>query len=101
HDHDVVECPPNGQGLAALMILRTLAGFDVGALAQADRIHLLAEATKAAYRARDAFFCDPATGAVDPAAFLADGYIGRIRSKIDMNSASAPAIWDDIEHRDT
>ncbi|HBY28376.1 MAG TPA: gamma-glutamyltransferase, partial [Bradyrhizobium sp.] len=36
HDHDVVECPPNGQGLAALMILRTLAGFDVGALAQVD-----------------------------------------------------------------
>ncbi|MGY4478324.1 gamma-glutamyltranspeptidase/glutathione hydrolase [Bradyrhizobium sp. USDA 3364] len=100
-DHDVVECPPNGQGLAALMILRTLAGFDVGALAQADRIHLLAEATKAAYRARDAFFCDPATGRVDPAAFLADDYIGAIRSKIDMGRASTPATWDDIEHRDT
>jgi gamma-glutamyltranspeptidase/glutathione hydrolase len=101
HDHDVVECPPNGQGLAALMILRTLAGFDVGALSQADRIHLLAEATKAAYRARDAFFCDPATSKVDPAAFLAEDYIGKIRNRIDMGRASEPTAWDDIEHRDT
>jgi gamma-glutamyltranspeptidase / glutathione hydrolase len=102
HDHDVVECPPNGQGLAALIILRTLAGFDVvGALSQADRIHLLAEATKAAYRARDAFFCDPATSDVDPAAFLAEDYIGMIRGRIDMSRASEPAAWDDIERRDT
>ena len=101
HDHDVVECPPNGQGLAALMILRTLAGYDVSALSQADRIHLLAEATKAAYRARDAFFCDPAAGNIDPASFLADDYIGMIRRKIDMTRASDAVTWDDIEHRDT
>jgi len=100
-DHDVVECPPNGQGLAALMILRTLAGFDVGTLSQADRIHLLAEATKAVYRARDAYSCDPATGNVDPARFLAEDYIADIRSRIDMARASMPATWDDIEHRDT
>lgn len=62
--HDVIECPPNGQGLAALMILRTLAGYDVASLSDVDRIHLLAEATKAAYRARDAYFCDPATASV-------------------------------------
>jgi gamma-glutamyltranspeptidase / glutathione hydrolase len=101
HDHDVVECPPNGQGLAALMILRTLAGFDVGAMTPADRIHLLAEATKAAYRARDAFFCDPATGDIDPASFLTEEYIGMIRKRIDMTRASEAVIWDDIEHRDT
>jgi gamma-glutamyltranspeptidase/glutathione hydrolase len=101
HDHDVVECPPNGQGLAALMILRTLAGFDVGTSAPADRIHLLAEATKAAYRARDAFFCDPATGNIDPASFLTDDYIGMIRNRIDLTRASEAVTWDDIEHRDT
>ncbi|MBR0751964.1 gamma-glutamyltransferase family protein [Bradyrhizobium jicamae] len=101
HDHDVIECPPNGQGLAALMILRTLAGFDIAAMSQTDRIHLLAEATKAAYRARDAFFCDPATGKVDPNSFLADDYIVRIRGKIDMVRASNAVTWDDIEHRDT
>jgi gamma-glutamyltranspeptidase/glutathione hydrolase len=100
-DHDVFECPPNGQGLAALMILRTLAGYDIASLASADRIHLLAEATKAAYRARDAFFCDPAFGDVDPSHFLSESYISAIRGKIDMAKASTSETWDDIEHRDT
>lgn len=99
--YDVVECPPNGQGLAALMILRVLAGYDIKSLAEVDRVHLLSEATKAAYRARDAFFCDPAHGKVDAAYFLSDDYIGRIRSKIDMKRASSKADWDDIEHTDT
>ncbi|XSC41962.1 gamma-glutamyltransferase family protein [Bradyrhizobium sp. RDT10] len=99
--YDITECPPNGQGLAALIILRTLAGFDVGKLAEADRVHLLAEATKAAYRARDAYFCDPATSNVDSASFLSDDYIGAIRNKIDMKCASTIEQWDDIEHRDT
>jgi gamma-glutamyltranspeptidase / glutathione hydrolase len=100
-DHDIAECPPNGQGLAALIILRTLAGFDLKSLSEADRIHLLAEATKAAYRARDAFFCDPAVSNIDTSSFLADEYIGAIAAKIDMTRASAGEAWDDIEHRDT
>lgn len=99
--HDVLECPPNGQGLAALMILRTLAGYDIKSLSEVDRVHLLAEATKAAYRARDAFFCDPAHGKVDAAHFLSESYIGNIRSKISMTRASAAVDWDDIEHKDT
>lgn len=99
--HDVLECPPNGQGLAALMILRTLAGYDIKSLSEVDRIHLLAEATKAAYRARDAFFCDPAFGKVDAAHFLSDSYIGAIRGKISMTRATAKVDWDDIEHKDT
>ncbi len=99
--HDVLECPPNGQGLAALMILRTLAGYDIKSLSEVDRVHLLAEATKAAYRARDAFFCDPAFGKVDAAHFLSDSYIAAIRSKIDMTRATQKVDWDDIEHKDT
>ena len=100
-DHDVYECPPNGQGLAALMILRTLAGYDMKTMSVADRVHLLAEASKAAYRARDAYFCDPAHGKVNVAHFTSDATIDAIRGKIDMKKASAPVDWDDIEHTDT
>ena len=39
--YQVFECPPNGQGLAALMMLNVLSGYDIGAMADADRIHSL------------------------------------------------------------
>ena len=102
HDHDVFECPPNGQGLAALMIMRTLAGYDMGPqLDFADRVHLLAEATKAAYRTRDAYFCDPDSAPTAASHFLSDDFIGDIRGRINLAKASAPVDWDHIEHRDT
>ena len=97
----VMECPPNGQGLAALMILRVLEGFDVGKLNDADRIHLLAEATKAAYATRDAYFCDPAITPLEPARFLSDAVISKIRQAISMDRAGEAQPWLDTEHRDT
>ena len=100
--YDVVECPPNGQGLAALMMLRTLEGFDLSARCnEADRIHLIAEATKAAYRARDAFFGDPRQTDIPVERFLSDAYAESVRRRIDPTRASAPVRWDEPEHKDT
>ncbi len=72
--YEVYECPPNGQGMAALMILRTLDGYalDGDAFSEADRLHLLAEASKAAYWVRDNFICDPEHVPVDVADFLSE-----------------------------
>ncbi len=101
-DHDVLECPPNGQGLVALMILRTLDGFDLSASCdEADRIHLLAEATKAAYRARDAFLGDPRQVPVPVERFLAEDYAENVRRHIDRGRASAGVDWDEPEHKHT
>jgi gamma-glutamyltranspeptidase / glutathione hydrolase len=100
--HDVFECPPNGQGLAALMILRALEGFDLSAgCGEADRIHLLAEATKAAYGARDAYFGDPKEVRVPVEKFLSDAYAEGVRRRIDRRCAGAAAPWDEPEHKDT
>ncbi|HZT87601.1 MAG TPA: gamma-glutamyltransferase [Stellaceae bacterium] len=93
--YDVYECPPNGQGLAALMILRQLEGFPLGddSLGEADRLHLLAEATKAAYRARDQFFADPAQARVDVDEFLSDGWAERARAMIRLDGVLPGNDW--------
>jgi gamma-glutamyltranspeptidase / glutathione hydrolase len=93
--YDVYECPPNGQGLAALMILRQLEGFALGGdeLSEADRLHLLAEATKSAYRARDEFFADPAQAPVDVAAFLSDDWAQCARRQIRLDATLPGNDW--------
>jgi gamma-glutamyltranspeptidase/glutathione hydrolase len=102
-DYDVYECPPNGQGLAALMILRTLAGYALGGseFDEADRMHLLAEANKAAYWVRDNFICDPEHVPVDVAGFLSEARAERTRRTIRLDHALPGARWAEIEHKDT
>ncbi len=100
--YDVVECPPNGQGLAALLILRLLSKFDMGeGLSEADRIHLHAEATKLGYHHRDALIGDPAVnpGLVDK--LLSDEVVDTLAARIDMTRALPPTLWDEPEHKDT
>jgi gamma-glutamyltranspeptidase / glutathione hydrolase len=102
-DHQLFECPPNGQGLGALMILKTLQGYALGGtqFSDADRIHLLAEAAKATYRARDAFFADPRQVKVDVERFLSDAYTASVQAKITLDRASDPVMWDEVAHKDT
>lgn len=101
--HDILECPPNGQGLAALVIARILDGFDLSdsAVSEADRVHLLAEASKAAYRLRDSLIADPSHMPTSVEAILAEGHIAGLRSKVRLDQASAPEVWDGPIHRDT
>lgn len=101
--YDVLECPPNGQGLAALMILRILDGFDLSdaRAGEADRIHVLAEASKIAYAMRDAVICDPAHRQADIDALLSEPVIAGLRERIDLAKASGPVAWEGPAHRDT
>ena len=47
--HTIWECPPNGQGVAALVLIKILEQFDLTAMGEVDRVHVLAEAAKIAY----------------------------------------------------
>ncbi|MEO1027150.1 MAG: gamma-glutamyltransferase [Pseudomonadota bacterium] len=59
--HDIVEHPPNGQGVTALLLCDILAQFDLASMDpnSAERLHIEAEATKLAYDARNRFLADP------------------------------------------
>ncbi|HEY1431660.1 MAG TPA: gamma-glutamyltransferase family protein [Stellaceae bacterium] len=101
--YEVYECPPNGQGMAALMILRTLAAYTLtgDSFSEADRLHLLAEASKAAYWVRDNFICDPEHVPVDVVDFLSDERAERARRTIRLDRAMPGPHWGEIEHKDT
>lgn len=82
--HDVYECPPNGQGIIALMILNILSRFRAaGDPLAPDRLHVEIEATRLAYAARDRFLADPAQAGVPVDVLLsealAEDLAGRIR----------------------
>ncbi len=57
----VFECPPNGQGVIALLMLQILEQFDHAGLDPngPERLHLEAEVTRLAFRDRDAAVDDP------------------------------------------
>jgi gamma-glutamyltranspeptidase/glutathione hydrolase len=85
---DVYECPPNGQGVIALLILNILAGFDSSfAPLSADRIHLEIEATRLAYSVRDAYLADPSHAKVPVEWLLSEELAGDLRRKIDLGKA--------------
>jgi len=99
--HDVYECPPNGQGICALMILNILSGHDMAALSEVDRLHLLAEASKLAYAQRDRYVSDPRKVNVPADWLLSAGHADGLRAMIDPKRAGAFRPSDFPVHKDT
>lgn len=78
---EVLECPPNGQGAAALLILKALETWDVwtSCTDEREKARLFAEATRAAYFLRDRGITDPAHMSITVEEFLADAAIAFVR----------------------
>lgn len=99
----IYECPPNGQGVVALLILNILKRFEVkGDALDPDTLFLKAEASRLAYAERDALLADPAQVPVPVDDLLSDALADRLAARIKMHRASdihlpAPAV----EHADT
>jgi len=53
------ECPPNGQGLAAILAVNLAAGFDLAAMSEADRVHIMIECMRLAFADAQRWVCDP------------------------------------------
>ena len=103
-DHDLIELPPNGQGIAAILMLNILSNFDIAALDPlgAERAHLEAEATKLAYDARNRFVADPDAAPVDLDRLLSADTARDLAALIDPRAAmGAPAPLTETIHRDT
>lgn len=103
--YDVFECPPNGQGITALIMLNILSGYDLSVLdpLSPDRFHLEAEASRLAFRIRDDYIGDPEQVDIPLDYLLSDLHTDKLREKIskeklvsDIHSQS-----DFPDHKDT
>ena len=92
--YDIYECPPNGQGIIALLILNMLEGFDLAGLdpVGAERLHLEAEATRLGYRDRAALVADPDAVKVPVDALLSTQYADAMRAHISSDRAMPPEL---------
>ena len=80
---DIYECPPNGTGIIALMMLGMLEGFTPPSDPfGVTRLHRHIEAARLGYRDRDAWIADPAQVDVPVETLLSDAYLRRLAEHI-------------------
>lgn len=80
--YEVWEMPPNGQGIAALLALTILAGFDLAGADLEHRLHWQIEAMKLAFADAHAHVADPEHTRVPTQALLTPDYAASRRALI-------------------
>ncbi len=90
HGYRVWECPPNGQGLAALLALNLLEGFDISALPalSAQRLHLMVECMRLAFADTRWYVADPAFNPTPLDGLLSKEYAAERRKLIQHDRAT-------------
>ena len=79
---DIFECPPNSQGVTALLMLNILGESRSGDPLSLERVHRQIEASRLAYAARDAYVADPALANVPVNRLLSSDYAREMRERI-------------------
>lgn len=88
--YTVFECPPNGQGITALLTLNILEGMDLSPqhTPPDSYYHTLIEATKLAFADRNRYIADPVFAKVPVAQLLSKEYAAKRRARIDPKKAA-------------
>jgi len=89
HGYDMYECPPNGQGLVALLALNILEGYDLRSLGHnsSEYLHLLIEAVKLAFADADRYVADLDFVDIPLESLLSKSYTEQRRHLIYANKA--------------
>lgn len=89
---DVHECPPNGQGIIALLLINMLSHLpQTDDPMSADRLHLELECCRLAYKSRGLYVGDPAFSDISVDELLSDAYAKKLVDQIDPNAVGGVA----------
>jgi gamma-glutamyltranspeptidase/glutathione hydrolase len=89
------ECPPNGQGLAAILAVNLAAGFDLAAMSEVDRLHTAIECMRLGFADAQQWVCDPRVVGIPLADLVSVGYAERRRRRIDPHQAAQNVPYGD------
>ncbi|MBP1715215.1 MAG: gamma-glutamyltransferase, partial [Deltaproteobacteria bacterium] len=91
--YTVYETAPNSQGMAALMILNLLEGYDLSSVGHqsADHLHLMVEAKKVAFADRNRYISDPEFVKIPVRELLSKEYAQQRRTLIQNDRAAEAA----------
>ncbi len=96
------ECPPNGQGVIALLLLNIMSEIETGDHPiELERIHKELEACRLAYRSRNLYVGDPAFSGVPVEGLLSAAYARELRESIDPERANEKPEPGMPRHEDT
>jgi gamma-glutamyltranspeptidase/glutathione hydrolase len=89
--YEVLQCPPNGQGLGVLMMLNILEGFELAKMKRnsPEYLHLQIEAKKLAYADLYKYVADPEHAKIPLKSLLSKEYAAKRRELIDNQHAAA------------
>ncbi len=91
----VYECPPNGQGIAALLALNIAAGWDLAATPwdSPERLHLMVEAMRLAFADARRYVADPAFNPAPLDSLLSREYADQRRALVSPRRAMQPPSY--------
>ena len=89
------ECPPNGQGLAAIIAVNLAAGFDLAAMSPADRAHTMIECMRLGFADAQHWVCDPCAANIPLDELVSPTYAAQRRSLIHPKHAAQNVPYGD------
>jgi len=96
--------PPSSGGIALMTMLNIIEQDDLVRLPEWQRVHLIVEAMRRAYRDRAAYLGDPDFVSIPVARLISKAYARELRAAIDLNEATPSALLpapDDASHHTT
>lgn len=99
----VYECPPNGQGIAALQAMNIASGFDLGSMAwdSPERLHLMVEAMRLAFADARRYVADQSTNPAPVDWLLSAEYASQRRALISSQAIQPPSFGKPLAGSDT
>lgn len=96
HDETTLyELPPNGHGLAAIIAVNLAKGFDLKAMNEADRLHVMIECMRLGFADAQQWVCDPRVSKIPLEGLLGPVYADSRRALINLSKAA-----DDVPYGD-